>query len=126
VYRPYQIICWIDTIRSIADIRKIDVRAASNHLSEELSLYREYGLLKKSIEQTQQQLKQKQQPLTILNITYADREKAIQTLIDLQNHGVTMQEIHSLCKMVDTVKAVRGMDMGVGRTICENVKRIEG
>ena len=105
---PHQILTWVETIRFVADIRKTDIKTASYCLKEDLS--RELGFLQKTLGQTQQQIQQAQQKLTVLNITYADKQGAIQILTALLQKGVTMEEIYGLSMLQKMGRQSPGME----------------
>jgi hypothetical protein len=80
------VIPWVETIREKAQIERISVDVAAISVAQELRNYRHMGGLQKSISIAQDQLK-------ILNITIAQKEKALSVLAELQKKGVDIERL---------------------------------
>lgn len=89
-----QFLPWIETIHEKAEAEKTNPIAAAYSLAQDLGLYRHLGGLKKSIQQTTQQLE-------VLNMFTVQRQQAILALMTLQGWGVSLDEIYRLTKMID-------------------------
>ena len=114
------VIPWLETISEKAQIERTNIDVAAISVAQEIRNYRINGGLHRQIEIAQGQLK-------MLDITCAQKEKALSNLaelqkrgistdvatyglskiLDLENKGVTMEEIHALSKIIDLKKMSR-------------------
>jgi hypothetical protein len=91
---PHQMLTWTETVRSLAGVRNIDIKTASNLLREELELYRQMGGLQNRHQQMTQQL-------TVLEVFVAQNQAAVKTVMDLKSAGFSDQQIMELTKVVE-------------------------
>ena len=92
-----QFLPWVETIHEKAKTDRIDLRTASYRVAQDLRSYRQLDSLQKSIEQAQQRL-------ALLNMFTAQKERALMVLMELQNRGVSLDEIYGLSKILDLDK----------------------
>jgi len=85
-----QFLPWVETIHENAEAWKMDLRTAYYRVAQDLRSYRQLG----SIEQAQQRL-------ALLNMFTAQKERALMVLMELQNRGVSLNEIYGLSKILD-------------------------
>ena len=82
---------------------------AAYRVAQELRSYRQLGSLQKSVEQAQQRL-------ALLNMFTAQKERALMVLMELQNRGVSLDEIHELSKIIDLDRLGKEWNYGVGQS----------
>ncbi|MGB6534122.1 MAG: hypothetical protein WBF33_39080 [Candidatus Nitrosopolaris sp.] len=86
-----QALAWIDCIREKADKERVDLRTAAWKLADILRSFKELSDLEKAIQQSTQQL-------AMLNMANDQQKRAINTLVHLQQSGMTEDEIGELVK----------------------------
>lgn len=105
-----QFLPWIETIHEKAETERMDLRAAAYSVAQDLRSYRQLVGLRKSIDEAQQRL-------AILNMFAVQKERALMVLMELQNRGVSLDEIYGLSKILDLDKLGKewhyGMSIGV-------------
>ena len=99
---------WIETIQEVAQNEKIDFRMAAYRVTQELRSYRQFGGLQKSIQQMEQRL-------AMLTMFVMQKERALMILMELQNRGVSLDEIHGLSKIIDLDRLGKEWNYGVGK-----------
>jgi len=100
---------WIETIQEVAQNEKIDFRMAAYRVAQELRSYRQFGGLQKSIQQMEQRL-------AMLTMFAMQKERALMVLMELQNRGVSLDEIHGLSKIIDLDRLGKEWNYGVGQS----------
>ena len=99
---------WIETIQEVAQNEKIDSRTAAYRIAQELRSYRQFGGLQKSIQQMQERL-------AMLNMLAMQKERALMVLMECENRGVSLEEIHGLSKIIDLDRLGKEWNYGVGQ-----------
>ena len=100
-----QALVWIDCIKEVSEKERVDLRTAAWKLADILRSFKELSDLEKAIQQATQQL-------AILNMVNDQQKRAINTLVHLQQIGVTEDEIGELVKLVGRWN---GTGVGVGQ-----------
>ena len=103
-----QALVWIDCIKEVAQKERIDERTAAWKLANRLRSFNEFGDLEKAVQQATQQL-------AMLNMVNDQQKRAINTLVYLQQTGMTEDEIGELVKLVGRWKGT-GVGVGQGNT----------
>jgi hypothetical protein len=101
---------WIETIQEVAQNEKIDSRTAAYRIAQELRSYRQFGGLQKSIQQIQQRL-------AILTMLAMQKERALMVLMELENRGVSLDEIYGLSKIIDLDKLGKEWHYDMGKNM---------
>ena len=84
---------WIEMIKEKAAVESIDLKTAIHRVAQDLSSYRQLGGMEKSLEQ-------KKGELQMLNTFIVNNQRAISTIIELQNHGVGIDQIYGASKFL--------------------------
>src|SRR5215831_12076715 len=84
---------WIEMIKEKAAVGRIDHKTAIHRVAQDLSSYRQLGGMEKSLEQ-------KKGELQMLNTFIVNNQRAISTIIELQNHGVGIDQIYRASKFL--------------------------
>lgn len=85
----------------------MDSRTAAYRIAQELRSYRQFGGLQKSIQQMQERL-------AMLNMLAIQKERALMVLMELENRGVSLDEIYGLSKIIDLDKLDKEWHYGMG------------
>lgn len=101
-----QALVWVDCIKEVAQKERIDERTAAWKLADILRSFKELSDLEKAIQQATQQL-------AMLNMVNDQQKRAINTLVHLQQIGMTEDEIVELVKLVGRWNGV-GVGQGNG------------
>jgi hypothetical protein len=102
-----QFLPWVETIHEKAETEKMDLRAAAYSVAQDLRSYRQVNSLQKSIQQMQQRL-------AMLNMLAMQKERALMVLMELQNRGVSLDEIYGLSKIIDLERLGKEWHNGIG------------
>ncbi len=94
-----QALVWIDCIKEVSEKERVDLRTATWKLADILRSFKELSDLEKAIQQATQQL-------AMLNMVNDQQRRAINTLVHLQQIGMTEDEIGELVKLVGRWKGV--------------------
>ena len=84
---------WIEMIKEKAAVERIDLKTAIHRVAQDLSSYLQLGGMEKSLEQ-------KKGELQMLNSFIVNNQRAISTIIELQNHGVGIDQIYRVSKFL--------------------------
>ena len=103
-----QALVWIDCIKEVSDKERVDLRTAAWKLADILRSFKELSDLEKTIQQATQQL-------AMLNMVNDQQKRAINTLVHLQQIGMTEDEIGELVKLVGGWNST---GVGVGQGNC--------
>jgi hypothetical protein len=85
---------WLEMIKEVAQSKNMDVKEAATFVAQELKLSQEFGGIQRQIEIAQGELK-------MLNISIAQKQPIVTTLLKLQQNGVKDDDIIGLSKMID-------------------------
>jgi hypothetical protein len=80
---------WIQSVKEIAQIEKLDTKSASLYVSQELALNRQLRGIRGQIERANHEL-------ALINMTTMNKQQALNLLIELSNRGVTESQIVGL------------------------------
>jgi hypothetical protein len=80
---------WTQTINEVAQTKKMDIKAATVYVAQELRQYRQLGGLEKKIERANQEL-------TLINMAAIKKQEALTVVEDLLNKGITQTQILQL------------------------------
>ena len=103
-----QFLPWVETVHEKAQTEKMDLRAAAYNVAQDIRSYRQLGSLQEGIEQAQQRL-------ALLNMFTVQKERALMVLMELQNRGVSLDEIYGLSKILDLDKLGKEWHYGTGQ-----------
>jgi hypothetical protein len=111
-----QALVWIDCIREVSEKERVDLRTAAWKLADILRSFKELSDLEKAIQQATQQL-------AMLNMVNDQQKRAINTLVHLQQIGMTEDEIGELVKLVGRWN---GTGVGVGQGNGNGISSMNG
>jgi phosphatidylserine/phosphatidylglycerophosphate/cardiolipin synthase-like enzyme len=80
---------WIETVKELAQMQNMDIKAAVVQVAQELRLYRQSWGIQKQIERANQEL-------ALINMETIQKQQALTVLRDLLNRGVTESQIVQL------------------------------
>jgi hypothetical protein len=80
---------WIETVKELAQMQNMDIKAAVVQVAQELRLYRQSWGIQKQIERANQEL-------ALINMESIQNQQALAVLRDLLNRGVTESQIVQL------------------------------
>jgi hypothetical protein len=84
-----ELIPWVASIQEKSTLEKIDLKSAAHGIAQSLRAYRNLETLQKAIRQANQQL-------VVLNTFTAQKERAVISLMNLENAGVRESEVIDL------------------------------
>jgi hypothetical protein len=90
-----QALVWVDCIKEVAQKERINERTAAWKLADMLRSFKDLCGLENAIQQANQQF-------AMLNMVNDQQKRAINTLVHLQQIGMTEDEIGELVKLVGT------------------------
>jgi hypothetical protein len=85
---------WIETVKEVARMEKLDTAAASMHVSQELALNRQLGCIRA-------QVKKANDDLALINMTTMQKQQVLAILKDLSDRGVTESQIIQLVNFAE-------------------------
>jgi len=80
---------WIETVKELAQMQNMDIKAAVVQVAQELRLYRQSGGIQKQIERANQEL-------ALVNMETIQKQQALTVLMELLDRGVTESQIVQL------------------------------
>ena len=84
---------YIEMIKEKAATENVDLKTAIHHVAQDLSSYRQLGGMEKTLEQ-------KKGELQMLTIFITNNQRAISTIMELQNRGIGIDQIYVASKFL--------------------------
>jgi hypothetical protein len=91
---------WIETVKEVAQIEKLDTKSASLYVSQELALNRQFRGIRSQIEKANYDLLIARANYALINATTMQKQQALTVVEDLIKRGATESQILQLINFV--------------------------